>query len=412
MTSTCAGCSRPWRGTAHRRVHRVPEAGERGAAARERRRGSPVQPGTRDRLRGRGVHGAQGPARRAPRRACSPRREPTRPWSGSRTPRLRPIASATRAAWRSACSTRLPTISRPARPGRISCSTAIRSCPRPDPKEFLALLRANEAGGVRRALYFATHFRSTRIVLASRQHHACHLDIHYWSTTPYSFGAGPAVKYMARPALDRVSRLPDQVTDTYLRDALRAHLAQADASFDLMVQFYVDENRTPIEDATVEWTQERSPWQAVARIRIPRQAVDDAGASGAMRADGVQSVARAAGAPSARRHEPGQKRDLPRDERVPPRSRRAGAGSEPGGEGMKRKASAIAVVLAASTYAGRGTAGAGRRRASRGCLRQLLSAKGQAERSERADQGRSGRPPRSAARADGRRSHVPNSWRP
>jgi hypothetical protein len=144
------------------------------------------------------------------------------------------------------------------------------------PKEFLELLRANEAGGAKRALYFATHFRSTRVVLASRQHHACHLDIHYWSTTPYSFGAGPAVKYMARPALDHVSRLPDQVTDTYLRDALRAHLAQADASFDLMVQFYVDENRTPIEDAMVEWTQDRSPWQAVAHIRIPRQPVDDA----------------------------------------------------------------------------------------------------------------------------------------
>jgi hypothetical protein len=144
------------------------------------------------------------------------------------------------------------------------------------PKDFLDLLRANEAGGAKRALYFATHLRSTRIVLASRQHHASHLDIHYWSTTPYSFGTGPAVKYMARPALDHVSRLPDQVTDIYLRDALRAHLAQAEASFDLMVQFYVDEERTPIDDAMVEWTQDRSPWQAVARIRIPRQSIDDA----------------------------------------------------------------------------------------------------------------------------------------
>lgn len=152
--------------------------------------------------------------------------------------------------------------------------------PAADPKEFLALLRANEAGGVKRALYFATHPKSTRIALASRQHHSSHLDIHYWSTTPYSFGSGRAVKYMARPSLEHVSRLPDQVTDSYLRDALRAHLAQAEAPFDLMVQFHVDDNRTPIEDATVEWTQERSPWQAVARIRIPRQSIDDAARSG------------------------------------------------------------------------------------------------------------------------------------
>jgi len=151
--------------------------------------------------------------------------------------------------------------------------------PAADPKEFLALLRANEAGGVKRALYFATHFKSTRIALASRQHHSSHLDIHYWSTVPYSFGGGRAVKYMARPSLEHVSRLPDQVTDSYLRDALRAHLAQAEATFDLMVQFHVDESRTPIEDATVEWTQERAPWQAVARIRIPRQSIDDAARS-------------------------------------------------------------------------------------------------------------------------------------
>ena len=148
--------------------------------------------------------------------------------------------------------------------------------PAADAKEFLALLKANEAGGARRAFYFATHFRSTRILLASRQHHPSHLDIHYWSTTPYSFGPGRAVKYMARPTLEHVSRRPDQLTDTYLRDALRAHLAQGEASFDLMVQFFVDESRTPLEDATVEWTPDRSPWQVVARIRIPAQSIDDA----------------------------------------------------------------------------------------------------------------------------------------
>jgi hypothetical protein len=147
--------------------------------------------------------------------------------------------------------------------------------PAANPKEFLALLEANEAGGAKRALYLATHFRTARILLASRQHHACHLDIHYWSTTPYSFGTGRAVKYMARPNLDRVCRRPDQLTDTYLRDALRAHLAQGVATFDLMVQFFEDDTRTPMEDATVEWTSDRSPWQAVAQIRIPAQSIED-----------------------------------------------------------------------------------------------------------------------------------------
>ena len=42
-----------------------------------------------------------------------------------------------------------------------------------------------------------------------------------------------------------------------------------------MVQFFVDDARTPIENAMVEWTKEVSPWQTVARIRIPPQSVDD-----------------------------------------------------------------------------------------------------------------------------------------
>jgi hypothetical protein len=147
--------------------------------------------------------------------------------------------------------------------------------PAPDTREFMALLQANEAGGLKRALYFATHFGAARVAMASRQHHTCHLDIPYWSTTPYSFGAGSAVKYMARPTSTRVSKLPERRSDDYLRDALRAHLAATDASFDLMVQFFVDETRTPIENAMVEWTKDVAPWHTVARIRIPAQSIDD-----------------------------------------------------------------------------------------------------------------------------------------
>ena len=41
--------------------------------------------------------------------------------------------------------------------------------PAPDAREFLALLRANEAGGLKRIVYFATHRRSSAIALAARQ---------------------------------------------------------------------------------------------------------------------------------------------------------------------------------------------------------------------------------------------------
>ena len=68
-----------------------------------------------------------------------------------------------------------------------------------DAKSFLELLRANEAGGLRRILYFLTHPKAAGIARAARQQHTCHLDIPYWSATPYLFGDGRAVKYRLRP---------------------------------------------------------------------------------------------------------------------------------------------------------------------------------------------------------------------
>jgi hypothetical protein len=141
----------------------------------------------------------------------------------------------------------------------------------PDAREFLALLRANEEGGVKRAFYFATHPTAARIAIASRENPTSHLDIPYWSTTPYLFGQGRAVKYVVRPVSDRKSTLPEKLTPSYLHAAMKAHLAQADALFDFMIQFHVDDDRTPIEDATVEWKEHE---HRVAQIRIPKQPVD------------------------------------------------------------------------------------------------------------------------------------------
>jgi len=142
-------------------------------------------------------------------------------------------------------------------------------------KDFLELLRANDAGGVRRVLYFLTHLASARIGAAARQNPTCHLDLPYWSTTPYQFGPDRIVKYAVRPTSRRRSPKPSAFTDTYLTDAMRAHLDQEEATFDFLVQFHVDEQRTPIEDATVEWRTQDAPYHRVATIRIPRQRFDN-----------------------------------------------------------------------------------------------------------------------------------------
>jgi hypothetical protein len=145
----------------------------------------------------------------------------------------------------------------------------------PGAREFLDLLEANEAGGFRRIRYFLTHPRALRIGAASRTNPTCHLDLSYWSTTPYLFGPGRAVKYIVAPSSERRSPKPPALTDTYLREAMRTRLAEADATFDFLIQLQTDGRRMPIEDASIEWNRQESPYVPVARIRIPRQPLDD-----------------------------------------------------------------------------------------------------------------------------------------
>lgn len=118
---------------------------------------------------------------------------------------------------------------------------------------------------------FDLHLKELAIVRAGRQHHAGHLAIPYWSTTPYALGEGAAVKYQARPCGGVVSDPVDEPREGYLREAMRLQLSGGGACFDFLVQPRTDPETMPIEDATVEWDPAVSPFRKVARIDIPAQ---------------------------------------------------------------------------------------------------------------------------------------------
>ncbi len=143
-------------------------------------------------------------------------------------------------------------------------------------KDFMELLKAMNAGGLRQVSYFLSHPRSAMIGFQARQQPTSHLDIPYFSATPYLFGPGRAVKYAVHPCTSSKTGQPATVSDTYLTDALRNRLRHSEACFDFAVQFQVDARKMPIEDATVEWKEEDSPRHVLARIRIPPQDVDHA----------------------------------------------------------------------------------------------------------------------------------------
>ena len=98
------------------------------------------------------------------------------------------------------------------------------------------------------------------------------LGIDYHSTTPYLFGEGRAVKYLVRRQ-DDGNELAENEAD--LTAALKTNLEQHGHLFDFMIQFQKDEDAMPIEDASVPWSEEESPFIKVAEIEIPAQDIAD-----------------------------------------------------------------------------------------------------------------------------------------
>ena len=96
-------------------------------------------------------------------------------------------------------------------------------------------------------------------------------DLRYWSTTPYLFGAGQAAKYSLVPTSAFKSERPATLSEHYLSDNLERHLTQGDATFDFKVQLRSDAASMPIEDAGVEWREDKSPFVKVATLTIPKQ---------------------------------------------------------------------------------------------------------------------------------------------
>jgi catalase len=115
------------------------------------------------------------------------------------------------------------------------------------------------------------------------------LAIRYFSQTPYRLGTHE-VKFSVRPAVRPsaaqrfrfwmrtlpwrfrpLSFLKSQASGHFLRDELYRALAADDVSFDFLVQRRTDPDRMPLDNATVVWSERRSPYVKVATLRLPKQ---------------------------------------------------------------------------------------------------------------------------------------------
>lgn len=105
--------------------------------------------------------------------------------------------------------------------------------------------------------------------------HSEPLSLEYFSTTPFRYGDYVA-KFMLRPAAGWMKALDGatvEIGDD--RDGLRHHVREQmmrnDAEWDFCVQLLRDPRKQPVEDSSVEWPQDVSPFEKVATLRIPAQ---------------------------------------------------------------------------------------------------------------------------------------------
>ncbi len=146
------------------------------------------------------------------------------------------------------------------------------------PEEFLDFIRARQEDKKLRFFLnpFDAHLKSLWIVMKARKKHISPLDIRYWSTVPFALGESnaQAVKYSVTPCSDyKTTEVVDAGQDQ-LRAAIKSHLEHDNACFHFGVQLRTDPDRMPIEDATVIWDEEVSPFQTVATITVKRQTFD------------------------------------------------------------------------------------------------------------------------------------------
>jgi len=110
----------------------------------------------------------------------------------------------------------------------------------------------------------------------------------YWSRTSFKFGDN-SIRFLIRPTngsktlsstqqLQGVLRSVFQGVpkkEIYLREKLLEALKAGDLRFDFCIQLFVDEKKTPIEDAYIEWKESDSPTVPIATLTIPKQDYDE-----------------------------------------------------------------------------------------------------------------------------------------
>ncbi|MFE2672472.1 catalase family protein [Streptomyces hygroscopicus] len=166
-----------------------------------------------------------------------------------------------------------------------------------DAREFVAFAKATAGAGgtvekafglfvrLPLAVGWATADRMRRNVRIATRHTVGSLAREtFWSRGAMLWGPAGPVRYQLRPAPGGTpAPPPDRGDPDYLHRELAMRLSIGDIAFELCVQRYLDDRRTPVEDGSVEWRECDAPVVPVAVLTVPRQDLDSARARSAAR---------------------------------------------------------------------------------------------------------------------------------
>lgn len=142
-----------------------------------------------------------------------------------------------------------------------------------DGSDFLEFIEATREEKLWQYFVLPSHFYSLKTVLRGREKITNPFAIRYWSTTPFRHGAdsSTAVKYSVAPCTDATELNTQPDSEHFFAAAMQEQLAAAPVCLNFMVQQQTDPEAMPIEDASVLWNEQDSPFQSVATIMIQQQ---------------------------------------------------------------------------------------------------------------------------------------------
>jgi hypothetical protein len=145
----------------------------------------------------------------------------------------------------------------------------------PDAPMYAPFIRLQSRGQAWR--FFLSPFRPRwllrlrllRIATRVKKSIASPLENQYFSMSPYKLGPNLAVKFSAKFVGER--KATKSAGNDFLREEMVRKLGKEEVCFDFLVQTRTVPRKMAIEDPTLRWSEDLSPYRKVATIRIHKQ---------------------------------------------------------------------------------------------------------------------------------------------